>query len=66
MNATELLQLYSAGERDFSGQDLKGIKLSSVSLDQADFLNVNLANSYLNNTSWFSVVSRGQICAMSP
>lgn len=66
MNATELLQRYSAGERDFSGQDLRGIKLSDANLDQADFLNVNLANAFLNNISLvFSCFTRG-ICATAP
>ncbi|MEH2072933.1 MAG: pentapeptide repeat-containing protein [Nostoc sp.] len=31
MNAKELLRRYAAGERDFSGVDLKGANLSGVS-----------------------------------
>lgn len=33
MNGKELLRRYAAGERDFSGVDLKGANLSGVSVN---------------------------------
>jgi len=39
--ATELLQRYALGERDFSGVDLSGAKLANSQLSRTDFLDVN-------------------------
>ena len=55
MTAEELLERYAAGERDFSGVDLRGVNLSGanlygVMLYDADLRGANLGGANLNGT----------------
>ncbi|NEQ79677.1 MAG: pentapeptide repeat-containing protein, partial [Moorea sp. SIO2I5] len=48
MDTNELLERYSAGERDFRGVDLQQINLSEVNLTGVIFRRVNLADANLS------------------
>jgi uncharacterized protein YjbI with pentapeptide repeats len=53
MTAEELLQRYAAGERDFSGINLRevelvDVQLPSINLSNADLIGANLAGSNLS------------------
>ena len=47
MNRDELVRLYTAGERDFSGVDLSDVKLKGVELIGVNFSNANLSKANL-------------------
>ena len=48
MTAEELLERYAAGERNFSGADLKGADLRGTNLSPINFENANLRNADLS------------------
>jgi len=48
VNAKELMQRYSAGERDFAGADLRGADLQGVTLRGADFSGADLREADLS------------------
>ena len=57
MDATELLQRYEIGERDFREQsfgklDLSGATLKGADFKQASFTQVNLQGASLNNANF--------------
>jgi uncharacterized protein YjbI with pentapeptide repeats len=52
MTAEELLERYAAGERDFSGVDLQGVRLADKDLRGIILRNANLRGSYLAGTDF--------------
>ena len=50
ISAEELLNHYQAGERDFSGLDLRGIDLSTAKLTGINFSKANLSDANLSGT----------------
>lgn len=48
MNAEELLQRYAAGERDFTGVKLSGVRLLDVNLSRTIFREADLSNAVLD------------------
>lgn len=51
MNPSELLRFYAAGERNFSGADLRGADLGGADLSDADLSNADLSNAYLHEAN---------------
>lgn len=49
-DAGELINRYAAGERNFQGADLRGIKLSGANLKNANLIGTNLNNIIISNS----------------
>jgi uncharacterized protein YjbI with pentapeptide repeats len=55
MDRQELINLYAAGNRDFSGAHLSGVNLRGVDLSRADLSQANLSNADLSEAMLYRV-----------
>jgi uncharacterized protein YjbI with pentapeptide repeats len=55
MDRQELINLYAAGNRDFSGAHLRGVNLRGVDLSRADLSQANLSNADLSGATLYRV-----------
>ena len=58
MNAEELRQRYSIGERDFSGIDIRNAELNNICLSQANLLGAKIIDCHLNHAN----LSEANLC----
>lgn len=55
MDRQELINLYAAGNRDFSGVYLSGVNLRGIDLSRADLSRANLSNADLSGATLYRV-----------
>ena len=58
----DILRRYAKGDRDFSGLNISGIKLSGANLSRTVWLDVNFSKAYLHSTIFtFACLTRANM-----